>query len=256
MAPILKVDPDTGESLDKAKTPEQIFAENAANEKFYNERKKRVKSGKKKKKQEVKEDPIIVVNPFLAKNTDPIISEMLEPFNELLHKIEKFLKKESKKYTLLKETNKDPNLKIVLKRPKGPVKIKYNSDYTTNVHIPNGIESFEPTITGVPLNEDIFQLNPEAITFKKNVVVYRIFFSALDVKQMLNHPKESQKVLLDLIKSSYEHIVYIKFLSTGNKYTGTTVASLKIPGQNDKYALNFKDEYLELRLWSDVSEIL
>lgn len=253
--PVMKVDPITGSSLDLAKTPEQIAAENAANEKFYAERKKRVKSGKKKKK-EIEEELIIVVNPFLAKNTDPIISEMLEPFNKLLEKCEKYLKKETKDFQLSKEVETDPNLKIVLKRPKGAVKIKYNSDYTVNEHIPCDIESFESTITGVPLNEDVFQLNPEEITFKKNIVVDRIFFSAMDVKQMLNHPKQSQKILLDLIKNVYGNLLYVKFLSKGNKYTGKTVASIEIPGQKGKYALNFKDEYVELRMWSDVSEIL
>lgn len=253
--PVLKVSPIDGSSLDLAKTPEQIFAENAATEKFYAERKKRIKSGKKKKKKEIEEEVIIVVNPFLAKNTDPIISEMLEPFDKLLEKCEKHLKKESKNYQLIKETEQDPNLKLVLRRPKGALKVKYNSDYTVNVHIPNDIESFESTLTGVPLDEDIFQLNPEVMTYKKNIIVDRVFFNAIDVKQMLNHPKESQKLLLGIIKTMFANIAYVKFLKTGNQYKGNTVASIKIPGQTNKYALNFKDEYLEFRMYSDVTEV-
>ena len=254
--PILKVDPTSGQSLDKAKTPEQIAIEQAANEKFYNERKKRVKSGKKKKIEEIKEELVIVVNPFLAVNSDPSPIELLKAFNKLLEPSEAYLKSVTKKYRITKPTKDDKNYELALNKHKPALKITYDSDYATNTHIPKEIEYTETNITSIPFESEVFYLDVTKKKFsKRNLIVERIRFNTIDVKQMLNHQEESTKLLLDLFKKMLGNFIKIKYLSTGNKYYGTTVGSIEIPGQKNKYALNFKDEYIEVRLFSDMTEV-
>lgn len=256
MCPILKVDPITGESLDKTKSPEQIAAEIAANERFYSERKQRIKTQKKRKKiEEIKEDLQVTINPFTASSADATVEELIEPFNRLLDPCEEYLKKITKNFKI-KKVKDNNEYKLSLNRPKSSVKIIYDSDFTINEHIPKSIESVNNALTGIPTYLDLFQLQGYKSQYKKNIVIDRLWFTPTDIKHMLKHPKEAKQLLLKLISAMYNEMVVIKFLKTGNKYSGTTVASIAIPGEKNKYSINFKDEFLELRMWSDVTEIL
>jgi hypothetical protein len=256
MAPILKIDPLPNESLDKAKTAEQIAAEIAAKEKFYSERKKRIKSSKKKKVVEtsVIEEVQLSFNPLSTTSPEPTTDQLIEQFNELLKTCEDFLQKESKKFKLKKPIKDTAEYKLGLIRPKGSVKFIYESDFVNNTHIPKSIESINGSLNSIPTGLDLFQLEDYKSQYKRNVLVNRLWFNPSDVKYLVKYPKESKKLLLTIFNSLYNELVNIKFLNnSGGKYSGTTVASICIPGQKNKYVINYKDEQLEIRLWSDIT---
>lgn len=239
--PILKVDPLSGQSLDLNKTPKQIAAENAANEKFYTERKKRSKG--KKKVEHIAYEPIVIVNPILAQNNEPSVEDLLEPFTKLINKSSAWLRKEVKEYKLTGKNLMSPPL--TLNKVKGPLKVNYDSDLSTYKHIPISIE-YVPTITVPPSVYDVF---PEKIMpYQLFLLVDRIMFTTLDIKTLLKYPKESKKLLDKLIKEMYTNIVDKKFLNKSKKYTGNTVAAIKIN--------NYKDEYIEVQMFSDASEVI
>lgn len=240
---ILKIDPVSGQSLDLGKTPEQIASEQAANEKFYNERKKRVKSKATKKvvEKEVYK-PIVNFNPILDANNEPSIDELLESFNKLIKKSLSYLKKETKLFKPVEKNKMAPLL--TLNKPKAPLKVNYDSDLSTYKHIPISIE-YIPTITTPP---SVYDTYPRQVEFKTFILVDRVMFSALDVKTLLKYPKESKKLLDKLIKDMYTNIVNKKFLNKNRKYTGSIVAEITI--------INYKDEYLEVQMASDITEII
>ena len=236
---ILKIDPVTGESLDKAKSPEQVARDQAANEKFYNERKKRALSKSKKKPERVKYEPIVIIDPINSPNNEPSVEELIESFNKLLDSSESFLRKESKKYSNVKLD--DTPYGLNLNKPKNTLKVNYDSDLTTYKHIPKDIEYF-PTISVTASNYDTFHSEPKVEEgIKRFLYVDRVMFNALDVKTLLKTPSKSKIILANLIKKMY---------------TGKTVASIAIPGEKKKYCLNYKDEFIELRLFSDITEVI
>lgn len=254
--PVLKIDPETGASLDKEKTPEQILAEKLKEEAFYSQRKKRFKT-KGKRKKPIKEDIQIIVNPFTAANSDPSPEELVKAFNKFLEPCENYIKVATKNYKLTKPTKDDKDYELTLNKPKAALKVTYDSDYATNVHIPTEIEYNEMNVTSIPFDTEVFYLDTTKKRIsKRNLIVERIRFNTSDVKQMLNHPKETKKLLLDLTKKLLGAFVQIKYLSPGNKYYGTTVVSLKIPGKENNYCNIYKDDYIELRVWSDITEVL
>jgi hypothetical protein len=240
MAPVLKLDPISGESLDKAKTPEQIAAEQAANEKFYNERKKKVKS-KVKKQPRLKYEPIINFNPILDPNKEPAIEEMLESFNNLLKPAQTFLKKENKKYNVKKFI--EP-YSLTLHKPVNSLRVNYNSDYTINKHIPLDM-IYLSNVSVTPSNYDVF---PEPSYSKRFLYVDRVMLNPFDVNILLKTPAKSKIILANLIKQMYNNLIVTKNLQVDKKYKGELIASL--------YCLNYKDEFVELRLASDITEII
>lgn len=252
--PVLKIDPNTGQSLDKAKTPEQIAAEQAATEAFYNKRKRNAKLKKKRKPELVIDDPIVVVNPFLAPNNELSVEDLITPFNKLLEASEKNLEKISKEFKIKPNLNND---ELVLNKPKNTLKVNYESDISTYKHLPISIE-YVPTLTVNPSKYELFESHPgkkKVVKDKKYIIVDRVMFNALDVKTLLGNPKEAKVLIAKLIKDMYTNIVNMKYLNSNKKYFGSVVASIAVPGQKKKYALNYKDEFLEVRMFSDLTEI-
>lgn len=254
--PVLKIDPSTGASLDKEKTPEEITKEQAKIEKFYSDRKKRSKT-KGKKKPLIKDEQIVIVNPFVANNADPAPEELIKQFNKLLEPCEEYIKNATKNYRITKPTKDDKDYELTLNKPKAALKVVYDSDYATNTHIPKEIEYVETNITSIPFDSEVFYLDvAKKKLSKRNLIVERVRFNTSDIKQMLQHPEETGKVLLDLTKKLLANFIKIKYLSPGNKYYGTVVASLKIPGKEKSYCNIYKDEYIEVRCYSDITEMI
>jgi hypothetical protein len=248
MCPVLKINPLSGEVLDKSKTKEQILAEEKANLKFYKERKKRLKRNIEKKlkgesEEKVEYKPIVSFNPILDNNNEPSIDELSEPFYKLFKSSILSLKKISKEFNVIKDYS--PCGIYSLNKPKAALKVNYDSNLSTYEHIPLSIE-YVSNITIPPSKYDIIAYLEEPIT--KFTVVDRVFFTPLDVKTLLKHPKESKKLIDILIKQMYNNIVEMKFLNKDKKYFGTNVATITF--------YNYKDQWLEVRMFSDITEVI
>lgn len=260
--PVLKVDPNTGESLDKAKSAEQAKAEEVQRAKDLAELKERIKNKTpRKKKEKTLPEPVLIkskgqppivikpgqpipvkVNPFLAPNGEIIVDDFLEPLNAILKEIEHSLQLITKGYKL------DNDGKVL----------------STKISLPKEFE-YKPGVTRVSSGEEAFNLNkPGIVSLKyndvhKDVYVDRIVLKPLDVRELLKYPEEAKKLLSKLIiDGMWKNLWETKQLDSKKKYFGSTVATLKRPGMGEN--LCFKSvgadiDFVEIRMFSDITEL-
>lgn len=260
--PVLKADPRTGESLDKAKTPEQVAAEEEARVKALAEFKERVKLKKPRKKKEVvteevlvaadKEAPVIVVkkidipvkvNPFEAPNGEVNAEELIEPLNAIIKDVEHSLQLITKGYKL---DNKGTDMFSKLSLPKS---FEYKSSVT---RVSSGAEAFN-------------LVKPSGVTkltyqeFQKDVYVDRVFLKPVDVKELLKDKDKATELMKNLIiDGMWQNLWNTKGLDSKKKYFGTEVARIKLPGVKDQYCFHnttYDEAMIEIRMYSDITEL-
>lgn len=260
MSPILRVDPNSGESLDKNKTTEQAVQEEAARVQALADYKERVKEKKPRKKKSIEPEVIVdakpetgivikaaapipvKVNPFLAPNGEINAEELIEPLNVILADIEHSLKLMTKGYKLEND----------------------GKMFSTTMDIPKEFE-YKPGVTRISSSgEDAFNLNkPSVVSLKfdklnKDIYVDRVALKPLDIRELLKYPEEAKKTLKTLvIDGMWRNLWETKKLDSKNKYFGTTVASLKRPGMGERYVMVSSGDidFLEIRLYSDITEL-
>lgn len=257
MAPVLKVDPNNGNSLDKAKTAEQVIAEEAARIQALAEYKERVKTKKPRKAKAtvepeevlatpsitiVKKDIPVKVNPFTAPNGEINVEELIEPLNAVLKQVEDTLKLITKGYKLTGEDNK----------------------FTTKVSIPDKFQ-YKPGVTHIKNNkEEAFNLNkPGVVSLNynetaKDMYIDRVALKPLDVKELLKYPDKAYEAVKDLVVDNmFKNLWEAKKLDPKKKYFGTTIATLKRPGMGENYCFKTSGDvdFLEIRLFSDATEL-
>lgn len=252
--PVLKINPSTGESLDKTKTVEEIAAEVEAQTKALAEYKERVKTKKPRKKKEeptetgvaikvVKQDIPVKVNPFLAPNGEINVEELLEPLNAILKDIEHGLQLLTKGY---KVQNQDSSL-------------------SGKVDLPKEFE-YKPSITRVQNGEDGFLLTkPSGMTslkydkLNKDVYVDRIFLKPIDIKELLKYPEKAKTLLNTLIiDGMWQNLWNTKQLDSKKKYFGTKVATIQRTGSSTDFCTNnttYDEAMIEIRMFSDVTPL-
>lgn len=254
MSPVMRVDPNTGESLDKAKTVEQAAHEEASRLKALEEYKQRVKTRKPRKKKIVDEDieikPGIVlvkkdipvkVNPLEAPNGEVVVEELLEPLNTILDEIEHKLQLITKGFKI--------------KRDPGGSKIKIPKEFV-----------YKPGVTRVNDGEDAFTLvKPSGVTslkfddFKKDVYLDRVLLNPIEIRELLKYPDKAGELLENLvIHSMWKNLWETKKLDSSKKYIGNHVGTLKRPSsvEGDKnYARKYTGDidFIEIRLYSDIT---
>jgi len=265
MAPVMKYNPETGESLDKAKTPEEAAAEEAARLKALAEYKERVKARKPRKKKVVEEEedlpepvliksngqpPIVIkpgkvvpvkVNPFEAPNGEIPAESLIEPLNAILKDIERALQLITKGY-----------------------KLDNDGAMTNKVSIPEKFE-YKPGVTRIKSNnQEAFNLNKPGIAslnydnLYKDTYVDRVALRPLDVKELLKYPDKAYELLKDLIiDNMWKNLWETKQLDPKKKYFGNTIGTIKRPGMGETYCsvVSGDFDFIEIRLYSDATPL-
>lgn len=231
--PVLKIDPSTGKSLDISKTTEEIQAEAIAKPK------KIRKPRKEKIVVEVKEAPVVKVNPFTAPNGEIVVEDLLAPLNDILKDSEELLQRLNKDFKLDEKANVTTKIQLPKKfeYKQGVTRVRSNGEDAFNLNPPSGITSLK--------YGDVF----------KDLYLDRIMLSPLDIKECLKYPDQAKEVFRDLIMDMYHNLMKTKSLDKKKKYCGSTVATLKRPGFGNEYCRNRDDQYIELRLYSDITEL-
>lgn len=265
--PVLKVNPETGESLDLAKTPEQAKAEEEARAQELAEYKERVKTKKPRKKKIVVEDeeedlpepvlikshgqpPIVIkpgkitpikVNPFTASNGEINAEALIAPLNAILKDIEHSLQLITKGY-----------------------KLDNDGAATNKVSIPDKFQ-YKPGITRIKSNnQDAFNLNKPGIAslnyndLLKDTYVDRVALRPLDVREILKYSDKAYELLKDLvIDNMWKNLWETKQLDPKKKYFGNTIGTIKRPGMVDTYCsvVSGDFDFIEIRLYSDATPL-
>ncbi len=259
--PILRVDPNTGESLDKAKTAEQAVAEEAARVEALAEYKERVKEKKPRKKKAIepeviveakKEAGIVIkaaapisvkVNPILAPNGEINAEELIAPLDAILEEIEHSLQLMTKGYKLSGD----------------------KADILAPLNLPEEFE-YKPSVTRVSSEEEAFSLvKPTGITtlkykkVNKDLYVDRVFFKPIDIKELLKDGDKAKELLKKVvIDGMWKNLWETKQLDSKKKYFGTTVARIKrLEPINGYSAVNhsYDEAMIEIRMFSDITEL-
>jgi hypothetical protein len=256
---VLKVDPTTGESLDKNRSIEAVAAEIARKTKELEEYKERVKTRKpRKKKEQPKEETIIIdgkpvtvkesepiplkVDPLNAPNREVVVEELLEPLNAILDNIERKLQLMTKGFKF--KANENP--------------------LASNVDKPKEF-SYKPSVTRVQNGDDAFSLvKPSGVTtlkfekLNKDVYIDRVLLNPIEVRELLKD--DNAETILEnlIIHGMFKNLFETKQLDSGKKkYTGSVVATLKRPGMGNNYCFKYTGdiEFIEIRLFSDITEV-
>lgn len=255
--PVLKVNPTTGESLDKTKTPEEAAAIEAARVKALEEYKERVKTKKPRKKKVVEEEEVQVtpkilvvkkdipakVNPFEAPNGEINAEELLVPLNALLKAVEDKLKLITQGYKLT----------------------GVSTDAFTKLSLPKEFE-YKSSVTRVKDGSEAFQLvKPSGITslkytdLNKDVYVDRIFLKPIDVRELLKSDKAFEILRAVVIDGMWKNLWETKELDPKKKYFGTEVARINLGGPlKDQYCVHnttYDEAMIEIRMFSDITEL-
>lgn len=257
--PVLKVDPTTGESLNKAKTKEQAAEEEANRLKALAEYKERVKEKRPRKKKVVEETEVVAkkdvgiiavkaaepipvkVNPFLAPNGEINAEELIEPLNVILEEIEHNLQLMTKGYKLTGDSN----------------------DILSALELPKEFK-YIPSVTRSNTGEEAFNLvKPNGITkleydkLNKDLYVDRVFLKPVDIKELLKYPDKAKDLLKKvIIDGMWKNLWETKKLDSKNKYFGTKVASIKRTGPVKGYAYantSYDEAMIEIRMFSDIT---
>jgi len=255
--PVLKIDPTSGESLNKAKTKEQVAEEEAARLKALADYKERVKEKKPRKKKAVEEPEIeatketgiivkaavpipVKVNPFLAPNGEINADELIEPLNTILEEIEHNLQLMTKGYKLSANT----------------------TDAISALDLPKEFK-YIPSVTRITDGSDAFNLvKPNGITkleydkLNKDIYVDRVFFKPLDIKELLKYPEKARELLKKvIIDGMWKNLWETKKLDSKNKYFGTKVASIKGVTTICHVNTNYDEAMIEVRMFSDITPL-
>lgn len=258
--PVLKVDPNTGESLDKAKTAEEAKAEEIQRAKDLTELKERIKNKIPRKKKEkalpepmlVKADgqtPIVIkpgepipvkVNPFTSPNGEINAEELIEPLNAILKDVEHSLQLITKGYKLVADKT-----------------------YTHKINLPEKLQ-YKPGVTRINDGSEAFNLNKPGIVnldykdLHKDMYVDRVALKPIDVRELLKYPDKTRELLKDLvIDNMWKNLWEAKQLDPKKKYFGSTIGTLKRPGMGDRYChvVSGDVDFIEIRLYSDATSL-
>ena len=249
--PVLRVDPNTGESLDLSKTAEEAKAEEIQRTKDLAELKERIRLKKPRKKKEVVEEPksagpVLVkdvpvkVNPFTSPNGEINAEELVEPLNAILKDVEHSLQLITKGYKLV--SSEPYTSKINL-----PEKLQYKSGVT---RINDGSEAFNLNKPGI-INLDYKDLH-------KDLYIDRVALKPLDVRELLKYPDKTRELLKDLvIDNMWKNLWEVKQLDPKKKYFGIAIGTLKRPGLKDSYCsvVSGDIDFIEIRLYSDATPL-
>jgi len=164
------------------------------------------------------------------------IEPLLEELNEIFLESEEELKKLNRVYNL-QETG--PHAVV-------PDQFKYHG-----------------TITRIRNDGTIaFQLKqpPGAISLSyKNIesdmYLDRVHLDPFDIQNILKDKDSSKKIINKLVNDMLENLKKHKQLDISKKYIGKTIATMVRPGTQSRIVTNYQDEFIEIRLYSDATEI-